>query len=193
MRAPQNGYNPLETRLTKGCRDHVRVLHPDGLLAIFMSLLWMTAKATVRHHSRRLAIQTIVINELENFSLEPSRTDICRYTFWVSKSKRHRAEQEAHRALDEQRLRVNCGEGTEWFRVDGGLEDIDEFAEIVRAAIVQFMQEKEEEEGNRDLAESSINLPNQSAAKMATNYGHNNTKWRQDLKGNRLHVKYNCK
>ena len=51
-----------------------------------------------------------------------------------------------------------------------------------------------QEEEDRDLAKSSINLaPNQAAAKMATNYGHNNTKWRQDLKGNMLHVKYNCK
>ena len=56
------------------------------------------------------------------------------------------------------------------------------------------MQEEGEEEENLALAESSINLaPNQSAAKMATNYGNNNTKWRQDLKGNMLHVKYNCK
>ena len=111
---------------------------------------------------------------------------LCQYTF----SNRQRAEREAHRALDQQGLRVNCGGGTEWFTVPGGLGDIDEFAEIVRAAIVQFMQEEED----RDLAESSVNLaPNQAAAKMATNYGHNNTKWRQDLKGNMLHVKYNCK
>ena len=111
----------------------------------------------------------------------------CRYTFWVSN--RHRAEQEAHDALDEQGLRVNCGGGTEWFRVEDDLDDIDEFAEIVRDAIVEFMEEED-----RDLAESSNNLaPNQAAAKMATNYGHNNTKWRQDLKGNMLHVKYNCK
>ena len=112
--------------------------------------------------------------------------------FWVSN--RHRAEQEAHDALDEEGLRVNCGGGTEWFTVTGGLDEIDDFAEIVRAAIVQFMQEEESSEEDRDLAESSINLaPNQAAAKMATNYGHNNTKWRQDLKGNMLHVKYNCK
>ena len=115
----------------------------------------------------------------------------CQYTFWVAN--RHRSEQEAHRALDAEGLRLDCGGGREWFRVDDGLEDIAEFAEIVRAAIFQFMQEEEEEEENLDLAESSINLaPNQSAAKMATNYG-NNTKWRQDLKGNMLHVKYNCK
>ena len=43
------------------------------------------------------------------------------------------------------------------------------------AAIVEFMQEEEEQEeesweGDRDLAESSINLaPNQAAEKMATN------------------------
>ena len=59
---------------------------------------------------------------------------ICRFTFWVSN--RHRAEQEAHDALDEQGLRVYCGGGTEWFTVTGGLDDIDDFAEIVRAAIV---------------------------------------------------------
>ena len=117
---------------------------------------------------------------------------LCQYTFWVSN--RQRAEREAHRALDQQGLRVNCGGGTEWFTVPGGLGDIDEFAEIVRAAIVQFMQEEESSEEDRDLAESSINLvPKKAAAKMATNYGHNNTKWRQDLKGNMLHVKYNCK
>ena len=116
----------------------------------------------------------------------------CQYTFWVAN--RHRSEQEAHRALDAEGLRLDCGRGREWFRVDDGLEDIAEFAEIVRAAIFQFMQEEEEEEENLDLAESSIYLaPNQSAAKMATNYGNNNTKWRQDLKGNMLHVKYNCK
>jgi len=110
----------------------------------------------------------------------------CRYTFWVSN--RHLAEQEAHEALDRKWLRVNCGGGTEWFTVTGGLDQIDNFAEIVKGAIVEYMEE------DRDLAESSINLaPNQAAAKMATNYGHNNTKWRQDLKGNMLHVKYNCK
>ena len=102
--------------------------------------------------------------------------------------------QKAHRALDQQGFRVNCGGGTEWFTVTGGLDDIDEFADIVKAAIVQFMQGEESSEEDRDLAESSINLaPNQAAAKMATNYGHNNTKSRQDLKGNMLHVKYNCK
>ena len=54
--------------------------------------------------------------------------------------------------------------------------------------------EWEGEEGDRGLVVSSINrAPNQAAAKMATNCGHNNTKWRQDLKGNMLHVKYNCK
>ena len=189
MRASQNGYNPPETRLTKGCRDHIGVLHPDRLLAIFMSLLWMTAKATVRHHSRRLAIRWYDcdrrIGELQ--SGNPHEL-ICRYTFWVSN--RHRAEQEAHDALDERGLRVYCGGGTEWFTVPGGLDNIDDFAEIVRAAIVEYMQEEED----RDLAESSINLaPNQAAAKMAKNYGHNNTKWRQALKGNMLHVKYNCK
>ena len=112
----------------------------------------------------------------------------CRYTWWVTN--RNRAEKKAHEALDEQGLRVNCGGGTEWFRVEDDLDDIDEFAEIVRDAIVEYMQEEED----RDLAESSNNLAlNQAAAKMATNYGHNNTKWRQDLKGNMLHVKYNCK
>ena len=118
---------------------------------------------------------------MENFSLET-------LTWWVTN--RHRAEKKAHEALDEERLRVDCGGGTEWFTVPGGLDDIDDFAEMVRDAIVEYMQEEED----RDLAESSINLaPNQAAAKMATNYGHNNTKWRQDLKGNMLHVKYNCK
>ena len=123
---------------------------------------------------------------------------LCKYNFWVNN--RHDAERAAHRALDAEDLRVNCGGGSEWFKVEDDLDDIDDFAEIVRAAIHEYMQEEEEEEseeeydGNRDLAESSINLaPNQSAAKMATNYGHNNTKWRQDLKGNMLHVKYNCK
>ena len=112
----------------------------------------------------------------------------CRYTWWVTN--RNRAEKKAHEALDEQGLRVNCGGGTEWFRVEDDLDDIDEFAEIVRDAIVEYMQEEED----RDLAESSNNLaPIHAAAKMATNYGHNNTKWRQDLKGNMLHVKYNCK
>ena len=54
--------------------------------------------------------------------------------------------------------------------------------------------EESEEEGDRGLVVSSINrAPNQAAAKMATNYGHNNTKWRQHLKGNMMHVKYYCK
>ena len=86
--------------------------------------------------------------------------------------------------------------GTEWFWVDGGLDNISAFAEIVREAIEDYIVEDEEseEEGDRGLVVSSINrAPNQAAAKMATNYGHNNTKWRQDLKGNMLHVKYNCK
>ena len=112
----------------------------------------------------------------------------CRYTWWVTN--RHRAERKAHEALDERELRVNCGGGTEWFRVENDLDDIENFADIVRNAIEEYIPEEED----RDLAESSNNLaPNQAAAKMATNYGHNNTKWRQDLKGNMLHVKYNCK
>ena len=117
---------------------------------------------------------------------------ICQYTFPVSN--RHDSERAAHDALDQQGLRVYCNGGREWFTVPGGLDDIDEFAEIVRAAIVEFMLDEESPEEDRDLAESSINLaPNQAAAKIATNYGHNNTNWRQDLKGNMLHVKYNCK
>ena len=99
------------------------------------------------------------------------------------------AEDAAKDELRGRGLRLSCDGGTEWFRVEDDLDDIDEFAEIVRDAIVEFMEEED-----RDLAESSNNLaPNQAAAKMATNYGHNNTKWRQDLKGNMLHVKYNCK
>ena len=118
----------------------------------------------------------------------------CRYTWWVTN--RNRAEKKAHEALDEQGLRVNCGGGTEWFRVEDDLDDIDEFAEIVREAMEGYIVQgdESEEEGDRGLVVSSINrAPNQAAAKMATNYGHNNTKWRQDLKGNMLHVKYNCK
>ena len=118
---------------------------------------------------------------------------ICRYNFWVNN--RHDAERAAHRALDAEGLRVNCGGGSEWFKVEDDLDDIADFAEIVRAAIYEFTAEgageeesesesESESEGNRDLAQSSI---------MATNYGNNNTKWRQDFKGNMLHVKYNCK
>ena len=127
---------------------------------------------------------------------------VCRYTWWVYS--RHEAERDAHNALDLQGLRVNCYGGTEWFRVPGGLnnETLGQFAHFVRTTIGRFIQEEEKSEESseesseedRDLAESSINLaPNQAAAKIATNYGHNNTNWRQDLKGNMLHVKYNCK
>ena len=106
------------------------------------------------------------------------------------------AEDAAHEELDKRGLRLNCDGGTEWFWVDGGLDNIGAFAEIVREAIEDYIVEDEESEegGDRRLVVSSINrAPNQAAAKMATNYGHNNTKWRQDLKGNMLHVKYNCK
>ena len=101
----------------------------------------------------------------------------------------------AHSALDDLGLRVNCSGGTEWFIVTDGLQDgLDAFADIVLEAIAGFLQDEESPEEDRDLAESSMNLaPNQAAAKIATNYGHNNTNWRQDLKGNMLHVKYNCK
>ena len=159
MRAPQNGYNPPETRLTKGCRDHMRVLHPDRLLAIFVTIMGdceghsAPPFAKVGYTSdgdRRIA-------ELQ--AGNPHKLK-CQYTFWVAN--RHRSEQEAHRALDAEGLRLDCGGGREWFRVDDGLEDIAEFAEIVRAAIFQFMQEEEEEEEDLDLAESAINLaPNQ--------------------------------
>ena len=118
----------------------------------------------------------------------------CAYTWWVSNMKD--AEAAAKVELRRRGLRLNCGGGTEWFRVEDDLDDIDEFAEIVREAIEDYIVEDEEseEEGDRGLVVSSINrAPNQAAAKMATNYGHNNTKWRQDLKGNMLHVKYNCK
>ena len=106
------------------------------------------------------------------------------------------AEDAAHDELDERELRLDCDGGTEWFRVNGGLGNIGAFAGIVRDAIEEHIVEDEEseEEGDRGLVVSSINrAPIQAAAKMATNYGHNNTKWRQDLKGNMLHVKYNCK
>ena len=106
------------------------------------------------------------------------------------------AEAAAKVELRRRRLRLNCGGGTEWFRVEDDLDDIDDFAAIVREAIEDYIVEDEEseEEGDRGLVVSSINrAPNQAAAKMATNYGHNNTKWRQDLKGNMLHVKHNCK
>ena len=118
----------------------------------------------------------------------------CVYTWWVSNMKE--AEEAAHAELDERDLRLNCDGGSEWFRVEDDLDDIDEFAEIVRETIEDYIVEDEEleEEGDRGLVVSSINrAPNQAAAKMATNYRHNNTKWRQDLKGNMLHVKYNCK
>jgi len=76
-------------------------------------------------------------------------------------------------------LRLNCDGGTEWFRVEDDLDDMDDFAEIVREAVEDYIVEEEsEEEGDRGLVVSSINrAPNQAAAKMATNYGHNNTKW----------------
>ena len=118
----------------------------------------------------------------------------CAYTWWVSNMKE--AEAAAKVELRRRRLRLNCGGGTEWFRVEDDLDDIDDFVAIVREAIEDYIVEDEEseEEGDRGLVVSSINrAPNQAAAKMATNYGHNNTKWRQDLKGNMLHVKYNCK
>ena len=106
------------------------------------------------------------------------------------------AEDAAHAELDERDLRLNCDGGSEWFRVEDDLDDIDEFAEIVEEAMEDYIVEDDEskKEGDRGLVVSSIDrAPNQTAAKMATNCGHNNTKWRQDLKGNMLHVKYNCK
>ena len=118
----------------------------------------------------------------------------CVYTWWDSNMKE--AEDAAKDELRGRGLRLGCDGGTEWFRVEDDLDDIDEFAEIVRETIEDYIVEDEEseEEGDRGLVVSSINrAPNQAAAKMATNYGHNNTKWRQDLKGNMLHVKYNCK
>ena len=117
----------------------------------------------------------------------------CAYIWSVSNMKE--AEDAAHDELDERGLRLNCDGGNEWFRVEDDLDDIDEFAEIVRETIEDYIVEDEEseEEGDRGLVVSINRAPNQAAAKMATNYGHNNTKWRQDLKGNMLHVKYNCK
>ena len=135
------------------------------------------------------------------------------HTWWVSNM--IRAEGAAKAELNERQLRLDCDGGTEWYRVENGLDYIDDFAKIVREAMKNYTvgeseetseeeaeqqpageseEEWEEEWGDRGLAESSINrAPNQAAAKMATNCGHNNTKWRQDLKGNMLHVKYNCK
>ena len=118
----------------------------------------------------------------------------CVYTWWDSNMKE--AEDAAKDELRGRGLRLSWDGGTEWFRVEDDLDDIDEFAEIVRETIEDYIVEDEEseEEGDRGLVVSSINrAPNQAAAKMATNYGHNNTKWRQDLKGNMLHVKYYCK
>ena len=120
------------------------------------------------------------------------------YAYIWSVSNMKEAEDAAHDELDERGLRLNCDGGNEWFRVEDDLDDIDEFAEIVRETIEDYIvkDEDSEEEGDRGLVVSSINrAPNQmqAAPKMATNYGHNNTKWRQDLKGNTLHVKYYCK
>ena len=118
----------------------------------------------------------------------------CVYTWWDSNMKE--AEDAAKDELRGRGLRLGCDGGTEWLRVEDDLDDIDEFAEIVRETIEDYIVEDEEseEEGDRGLVVSSINpAPNQTAAKMATKCGHNNTKWRQDLKGNMLHVKYNCK
>ena len=147
------------------------------------------------------------------------------HTWWVSNM--IRAEGVAKAKLNRRGLRLDCNGGSEWYRVEDDLDDIDDFAKIVRKAMKDYIdeeseetseeeseqeaeqqpeeeseeeaeqqpeEESEEEWGDRGLAVSSINrAPNQAAAKMATNYGHNNTKWRQDLKGNMLHVKYNCK
>ena len=118
----------------------------------------------------------------------------CAYTWCDSNMKE--AEDATKDELRGRGLRLSWDGGTEWFRVEDDLDDIDEFAEIVRETIEDYIVEDEEseEEGDRGLVVSSINrAPNQAAAKMATNYGHNNTKWRQNLKGNMLHVKYNCK
>ena len=158
----------------------------------------------------------------------PHQLTVARY-WWVSNM--IRAEGAAKAKLNRKQLRLNCDGGSEWYRVEDDLDDIDDFAKIVRRAIKDYVDEEseetseeeseqeaaqqpeeeseeeseqqpgeeseeewEEEWGDRGLAVSSINrAPNQAAAKMATNYGHNNAKWRQDLKGNMLHVKYNCK
>ena len=153
-----------------------------------------------------------------------------KYTWWVSNM--IEAENAAKAKLNSEQLRLDCGGGREWYRVEDDLDDIDDFAKIVKKAIKKYIDEEseetseqeaeqeaeqqpesepeseseaesqeewgeeseEEEEKDRGLVVSSINrAPNQAAAKMATNCGHNNTKWRQDLNGNMLHVKYNCK
>jgi len=119
----------------------------------------------------------------------------CYETFQVTHMRN--AERAAHDELDNRGLRLDCDGGTEWFRyeddTDDDLDDIDDFVQIVRNAIQNYLVQNEDSGGERDRGSSINHAPNQVAAKMASNYGHNNTKWRQDLKGNMLHVKYNCK
>ena len=59
----------------------------------------------------------------------------------------HESKEAEDTAKDELRgrgLRLNCDGGTEWFRVEDDLDDIDEFTEIVREAIEDYIVEVEE-------------------------------------------------
>ena len=106
---------------------------------------------------------------------------------------KHEAERVAHEAIRADRVRM--GGGTEWFYYES-LEDLEE---TVSAAIHQLI-----DRSVSDLVELSKNpclTPNPAGVIMATNYGHlnpwfagvYNQRWRQEMQGNVLQIKYNCK
>ena len=87
------------------------------------------------------------------------------------------------------------GGGTEWFYYT----TLSSLATTVQGAINRFIDQPVS-----DLVELSKNpclTPNPAGVIMATNYGHlnprfagvYNQRWRQEIQGNVLQIKYNCK
>ena len=102
-------------------------------------------------------------------------------------------ESAAHNSLSS--YRVQMGGGTEWFYYTS----LSALATTVRNAILTFIDQP-----GSDFVELSKNpclTPNPAGVIMATNYGHlnprfagvYNQRWRQEIQGNVLQIKYNCK
>ena len=115
----------------------------------------------------------------------------CYQTYPVCK--KHDAENAAHTSIIADRAQT--GGGREWFYYTS----LDRLERTVRAAINEFIDPPA-----GDLVELSKNpcpTPNPAGVIMATNYGHlnprfagvYNQRWRQEIQGNVLQIKYNCK